>query len=135
MGPIALFDKSFVQSLSEDESVWFDHFFLANVCPMFYAETQADLAKEDCKSRTPEELVSSIAAKFPDFSGKPNVYHGTMIKANLLGRDISLVGQVIIPGGCHAKVAGHSMVVMPESDEMKAFLQWTQGKYRDEERR
>lgn len=28
MGPIALFDKSFLQSLTVDESVWFDHFFL-----------------------------------------------------------------------------------------------------------
>ncbi len=27
MGPIALFDKSFLQSLTVDELVWFDHFF------------------------------------------------------------------------------------------------------------
>lgn len=30
MGPIVLFDKSFLQALSVDEAVWFDHFFLAN---------------------------------------------------------------------------------------------------------
>jgi hypothetical protein len=35
MGPIALFDKSFLQAISLDESVWFDHFFLAVVCPLF----------------------------------------------------------------------------------------------------
>ena len=45
MGPIALFDKSFLQSLSLDESVWFDHFFFVNVCPIFYGETLADLDK------------------------------------------------------------------------------------------
>ena len=45
MGPIALFDKSFLQSLSVDESVWFDHFFLPVVSPLFFVETLADLAK------------------------------------------------------------------------------------------
>ena len=44
-GPITLFDKSFLQSLNLDESVWFDHFFLTNVCPLFYVETLADLGK------------------------------------------------------------------------------------------
>ncbi len=46
MGPSALFDKSFLQSLSVDESVWFDHFFSANISPLFYIETLADLDKE-----------------------------------------------------------------------------------------
>lgn len=44
MGPLALFDKSYLEGLNPDEAVWFDHFFLANVCPMFYVETQSDLA-------------------------------------------------------------------------------------------
>lgn len=41
MGPIALFDKSFLQSLSIDESVWLGHFFMPVVCPLFYVETLA----------------------------------------------------------------------------------------------
>lgn len=45
MGPTVLFDKSFLQSLSIDESVLFDHFFIPIVCPMFYVETLADLKK------------------------------------------------------------------------------------------
>ena len=35
MGPITLFDKSFLQAISLDEAVWFDRF----VCPVFYVET------------------------------------------------------------------------------------------------
>ena len=46
VGPIALFDKSFLQSLSLDESVWFDHFFLPVVSPLFFVETLADLTKQ-----------------------------------------------------------------------------------------
>lgn len=49
MGPITLFDKSFLQSLSVDESVWFDNFFYPVVCPMFYVETLADLSKSTSK--------------------------------------------------------------------------------------
>lgn len=30
MGPIALFDESFLQKLTVDEAVWFDHFFMRN---------------------------------------------------------------------------------------------------------
>ena len=42
MGPITIFDKSALQSLSMDESVWLDAFFLVNVVPLFYVETLAD---------------------------------------------------------------------------------------------
>jgi hypothetical protein len=34
MGPITLFDKSFVQAISLDEAVWFDRFFMPVVCPV-----------------------------------------------------------------------------------------------------
>jgi hypothetical protein len=63
MGPIALFDKSFLQSLTVDESVWFDHFFLAVVSPFFYVETLADLGKSLGGGRTPEDEVRIIAEK------------------------------------------------------------------------
>lgn len=60
MGPIALFDKSVLSSLSVDESVWFDNFFYTVVCPMFYFETLAELKKKTIR-RSPEEEVAIIA--------------------------------------------------------------------------
>ena len=134
MGPIVLFDKSFLEGLNPDEAVWFDHFFLANVCPMFYLETQSDLAKEGSDRGTPEELVRKLANKFPDLSGSPNVHHATMCTANLLGEDVPLRAQVILPPGCQATVAGRTMAILPESREAKSFLRWTQGEYQEEER-
>jgi hypothetical protein len=134
MGPIALFDKSFLESLNPDEAVWFDHFFLANVCPIFYVETQSDLAKEGSSRGTPEELVRRIAYKFPDFSGSPNVHHTTMCTANLLGDEVPLGGHVILPRGFHAAVSDRQMAILPVSPEVKAFLRWAQGDYEEEER-
>ena len=70
MGPNTLFDKSFLQSLSADEAVWFDHISLQVVCPIFYVETLADLAKEPGK-RSVEDIVADISRKFPEWSGAP----------------------------------------------------------------
>ena len=133
MGPIALFDKSFLQSLSDEEALWFDHFFLANVCPIFFVETQADLAKEESRA-TPEELVEKIARKFPELWGAPNAYHPNIITANLLGDIVSMHGQVILPSASRGLVDGHTVIGYPESPETQAFLRWTQRQFRDEER-
>jgi len=71
MGPFILFDKSFLQSLTEDESLWFGHFFSPIVCPLFYVETLADLEKDMGDRRTPEQEVRIIARKFPEHGGYP----------------------------------------------------------------
>jgi hypothetical protein len=57
MGPITLFDKSFIQSLSLDEAVWFDKFFMPVVCPIFFVETLADLGKEESKRGSAESAT------------------------------------------------------------------------------
>ena len=36
MRPIALFDKSALQSFSIDESVWLDAFYTCNITPLFF---------------------------------------------------------------------------------------------------
>ena len=77
MGPTILFDKSFLQSLSLDESVLFDHFFIPVICPLFYVETLADLEKAVRQGRTPEEEVGIIAQKTPEVHGTPCAHLST----------------------------------------------------------
>jgi len=132
MGPTALFDKSFLHGISIDESVWFDHFFSVNVCPIFYAETQADLAK-DCGDRTPEEYVQIIASKFPD-SGAPNSHHVRICAANLMGESVPFTSQIILPAGGEGLISARRVGVLPESPESKAFLRWSTEEFQDEER-
>ena len=98
MGPITLFDKSFLQSLSVDESVWFDHFFLTNVCPLFYVETMADLEKSPQKGRTAEDEVKIVADKFPEMHGMPCAHHTELCTANLLGGGVPMTGQIPLVG-------------------------------------
>ena len=124
MGPNTLFDKSFLQSLSVDESVWFDHFFLANICPLFYVETLADLDKTTPKERTPEQEVGIIANKFPEMHGVPNVHHARLSINNLLGSEVPMTGQIPLAGGRRVKSDGKTGIVFEQSPEAEAFSRW-----------
>ena len=65
MGPITIFDKSFLEALNIDEAVWFDNFYRTNIKSLFFAETLADLEKKMAAGRTQEEIVGSIAYRTP----------------------------------------------------------------------
>lgn len=129
MGPITLFDKSFLQSLSADEAVWFDHFSLPVVCPIFYVETLADLAKKP-GNRTAEDIVADIARKFPEWGGSPCTFHIDMCVHNLLGAEVVMDGRIPRPGGRPVKRG----VVFDRSPEDEAFSRWSRGKFLDVER-
>ena len=134
MGPITLFDKSFLQSLNIDESVWFDHFFITNVCPIFYVETLADLKKRVRTGRTPEQEVGIIASKFPEMHSSPCAHHATLSLANLMGNPVPMNGQIPISGGRAVKTKDRSGVVFDRSPEAEAFSRWQCGDFRELER-
>jgi len=134
MGPITLFDKSFLQSLSLDESVWFDHFFLTNVAPIFYVETLADLNKSAPKWRTPEQEVSIIAEKFPDMNGMPCAHHTDLCISNLLGYGVPMTGQIPVSRGRLVKYAGKTGAVFQQSPESEAFSRWQNNEFLEVER-
>lgn len=134
MGPVALFDKSFLQSLSIDESVWFDQFFIPNISPLFYVETLADLDKEMSRGRTAEQVVGNIAEKSPQLSGAPNVHHSELLLANLMGQPISMTNRPIVAGGRPVEFGGKKGVNFDMSPEAKAFNRWQDGEYQKLER-
>lgn len=134
MGPIILFDKSFLQSLSIDESVWFDHFFYPNVCPIFYVETLADLEKAVREGRTPEEEVGIIASKFPQMHGGPNAHHTELCSVNLGGMTVQMDGTIARNDGHYVKAEGKTGLVFEESATAMAFSRWQKGQFLDVER-
>lgn len=134
MGPITLFDKSFLQALNVDEAMWFDHFFIANICPLFYVETLADLDKSVREGRTPEDEVRFIADKTPTMHGMPCTYHGTMCLGELMGHPVPMTGQIPVFGGRHVKADGKRGVVFDETPEAQAFSRWQRGEFQQVER-
>ncbi len=129
MGPISLFDKSFLQSLSLDESVWFDHFFLTNVCPLFYVETLADLGKSSKLKRKSEDEVHIIAEKFPDMGSAPCALHTDLILDSLLGYDVPMTGQIPLDAGRLVSFKGKLNVIAEESPVAVAFSRWQNGEF------
>lgn len=134
MSLITLFDKSFIQSLSLDESVWFDHFFAPVVCPLFYVETLADLDKQLRSGRTPEQEVGIIAEKFPEMHGTPNVQHVTACTGELFGHRVPMTGQILLAEGRLVKAGGQTGIVVEEAAESKAFSRWQKNEFADIER-
>ena len=135
MGPITLFDKSFLQSLSVDESVWFDCFFLPNICPMFYVETLADLGKTKSSRGTPEAEVARIADKFPDMGGKPCIHHQQLCVGNLMGHSLPLTGRIPVAGGKPVKSGEGVGYIYDQSPEAEAFSRWSNHEFLDVERK
>ena len=134
MGPITIFDKSALQSLSMDESVWLDAFFLVNVVPLFYVETLADLEKEVAEGKAPEDLVGMLAAKTPP-NAVPNVHHRSLISAELTGWNVPMDGRVPIAGGDVMRGPdGELGVHFQEFDEAAALNRWKNHEFLEIER-
>lgn len=137
MGPIALFDKSFLQSLSVDESVWFDHFFYSNICPLFYVETLADLTiGTSLSGRTAEQAVRIIADKTPVLAGAPCVHHRELCISSLMGQPVPMNSQIPRAGGRPVQSPeGERGLVFDESPEAAAFTRWQHEEFQQIERR
>lgn len=135
MGPIALFDKSFLQALSLDEAVWFDHFFIANVAPLFFVETLADLEKAVKEGRTAEDEVGQLAEKTPVMGGAPSTNHVDMGISELLGRRVPMTGQIPVAGGQFVRSGAKTGVVFKGLPEAEAFSRWQRREFLVVERR
>lgn len=133
MGPTSLFDKSFLQSLNVDEAVWFDRFFIPVICPIFYVETLANLAKSP-KKRTAEAEVRILAEKTPELSGSPCIFHQHLATNNLLGYDIPMDGRIPRPEGRYVTSGGQTSIVYDESSEMRAYSRWQNEQFFEVER-
>jgi hypothetical protein len=129
LGPITLFDKSFLQSLKLDEAVWYDTLFLSNVCPLFYVETLADLEKPNKKAKSAAEQVRIIADKFPQMNSGPCAYHRDLYIGSLLGQDVPMTGQIPLDRGKLVMHEGQLYGVAKESAVAAAFMRWQEGKF------
>src|SRR5580658_3706071 len=100
-GPSLIFDKSSLESLSLDEAVLMDNFYMSTITPLFFVECLADLEKKISSNSTPEHLVGSLADRTPELQSYPNVHHMTVLKSELSRQfDLtSVYGRVAIAGG------------------------------------
>jgi hypothetical protein len=136
MGPTALFDKSFLQSLNPDEAFLFDQFFYSNICPIFTMECMADLeVRKIPKGRTREQELAWIATKFPMMHGVPNTTHIDLYTNELLGKEVPMIGQIITSRGRLEKQKdGNALIIDEEIPEKVAFSRWKNREFHDMDR-
>ena len=133
-GPILLFDKSVLQSLTVDEAVWLDTFYFPCVTPLFFTETLADLEKEVQKGRSPEDVVGNLAEKTP-IGGAINVHHQTLSANELLGYPFELRHVPVVPGGSPVNTRdGRRAVVYDSPPEVAALSRWQAREFLEVER-
>ena len=129
MGPIIIFDKSSLQSLSVDESVWLENFFLTNLTPLFYIETLVDIEKEVRGNQTPQQIVSNIALKTPQNS-YPNMHHSRLLVYNLLGGKVDMSNRPNLGGGVFKESPdGRIGVHYEKFPEAEAMQRWQEEKF------
>jgi hypothetical protein len=133
-GPQLIFDKSFLQALNPDESMWLDNFYTSNITPLFFVETLADLEKEVRKGRTPEQVVGSISNKTPD-TGCVNTHHQNLLFGELTGQGtIEMEGRPILSRGRTVKLGNETGVIFNEPPEIESFHRWQKHQFLDIER-
>lgn len=135
MGPVVIFDKSTLQSLSFDEAIWLENFFYSNITPMLFIETLADLSKPKTP-RGAEALVRDIARKTPVNGSFPNAFHHPLIGNSLVGNHPPMRNQVVLVGGetrrsPEGKIGAH----FDEFDESAALWRWQEGEFHEIEHR
>lgn len=134
MGPAIIFDKSVIQSLSPEESVWLDQFYLSVITPTYFVEVLADLSKSTSRG-TAEGLVSSLAYKTPDYGSKINASYKNLLEGELFSNGkILMDGRPILSGGRSVKLQGGVGVFFEESEEEQSFKRWQAQEYRQLER-
>jgi len=106
---------------------------MANITPLFFVETLADLEKEVAAGRTPEQVVGNIASKTPVLQSVLSIPHQEMCGANLDGHEIEILGRPYIRGQW-VSTGDQIGMRMDQPPEMQAFERWTRGEFLSVER-
>ncbi len=133
-GPITIFDKSALQSLSLDEAALFGQFYRINLTPIFFVETLADLEKKVREGQTPEQVVGTIARKTGNLTADPCVHHERLVLRNLLVARILMDGRPHVQGGRSVRSGEKEGFVFEQSAEAEALMRWQQHRFLDVER-
>jgi hypothetical protein len=94
MGPLLIFDKSFLQMLNPDEVFELSLHFKFVGTPLLIREMIADLKKEPSPELVPRNVVKALAGKMETAHGIQPANFRKLALANLCAYEISMIGQV-----------------------------------------
>ncbi len=127
MGPFLSVDKSFIQSLSEDEIDFLDRHFSVIIAPILVQEIAANLRKYPNDDNLSKRKVSLLAKKVKGFDAKTTCRYEIIYVNDLLGARVSLRPQIPRVGGREfLGEDGSRGIIFGESPEDLILRRWTE---------
>jgi hypothetical protein len=128
-----ILDKSTFQSLSYDEQIRLNSYFIHNVTPILTMEILGDLKKETDKGKPPSEnRVVDFARKLFPLHIIVNSYFEKLIQSELNGYKIPMDGRPFVDLEKNVKtLAGEKGSIIKESEEEKSITKWRDGLFHD----
>lgn len=132
MGPIIILDKSAFQAFSRREHLFLDIYFMENLTPILGLELLADLQKQGRGSKTAEEKVAELAAKFGGSGPATNIDYRTLSFNSLLGNNFPLAGRIIPQNQRPVRGPDGSRGMFIDLSPLnRAILRWSCGKFEE----
>jgi hypothetical protein len=132
LGPLAIFDKSFVESLNVEEIDEFSYWFSPVCPPTLISEIIADLKHPKPRAgRIPDELVKTLARKMSSAHGAEPAPVNKLVVGDLCGNRVSMIGQVPIDVEApHVRVNRDGTgVLIDETPQQEMWWRWASGDF------
>ena len=134
MGPIIILDKSTLQSLSDEELLFLNKYFILNIPPVLVMEIWGDLAKPNKQGAISKDQVQHLAQKVYRGQSAINAHFTHCLIGSLLGERVPMDRRILLPGGSpRITNSGKKGVVFEETPEEKQFNRWKFGDFDSQE--
>lgn len=133
LAPVALVDKSMLQTLRPAEAALFDGLFEAVIPPTLLSEIASDLAKEDLSNSTPEDFTGVLAGKLPEVRGSLSEFHATAGTFELLGGAVPMKFRPLPTRRGARDVGDSGATVFSRQEELSILRRWRERKFTETE--
>jgi len=130
-----IFDKSFIQSLNEEELFELDVFFDLVNTPILRKEILADLEKKSIEERRQLSIVKSLCSKMSHSGLEPMEFRKAALYELDTGKAITLHGAILIDASApHVRIGAGGGIHYDGRELQWDWRRWSAGSFTDEER-
>jgi hypothetical protein len=130
-----IFDKSFIQTLNQDELFELGVFFQLVNTPILRKEILADLEKKSTQERNELSIVKSLCSKMSRSGLEPMEYRDAALYELNSGRAIPLHGAMLIDvSASHVRTGAGGGLHYDGRELQWEWRRWAEGSFTDEER-
>lgn len=135
IGPLLIFDKSFLQMLNPEEVSELSLHFKFVGTPTLIGEIIADLKLEPSKRRLPSEVVQALSRKMQKAHGLLPANYRKLALANIYAHEIPMIGQVPVDGAApNVRVTEDRRGLLYDSTpEQILWNRWANGEFSTED--